>query len=196
MTPRISTEAPVEMFRALVEEALDHQGVENSEDSTAYLVYLLDSFVRHDARFAAAGTSPDRPLAELLLSATQNGSSPSVTDLRFVGDLALFLVGFFADGLQNAIAGTSCYIRLGRSAYGVLAHSRTTTGAAVLFDELATHFVTFADVLSEVSENCSLTDSSDLLRLYERWQQTRSSRSAEQLRSQGVLLVPGSDAVH
>jgi hypothetical protein len=54
----ISTEAPAEMFKELVEDALDHQGVENSEDSTVYLVYLLDSFVRQDARFAAAGTSP------------------------------------------------------------------------------------------------------------------------------------------
>lgn len=196
MTSRISTEAPAEMFRELVEEALDHQRVENSEDSTAYLVYLLDSFVRHDSRLATAGTSPDQPLAELLLSATQDRSPRSLTDLRFVGDLALFLVGFFAERLQNAVAGTSSYIRLGRSAYGVLAHSRTATGSTVLFDELATHFVTFADVLSEVSENCSLTDDSDLLRLYERWQQTRSGRSADQLRSQGVLLVPGTDAVH
>ena len=196
MPSMISTEAPAEMFKDLVEDALDHQGVENSVDSTAYLVHLLDSFVRHDARFKTAGTSPDRPLAEIFLSASQTHSSHSVTGLRFVGDLALFLVGFYADALRHAIAGTSCYVRLGRSAYGVLATSRGAAGAAVLFNELAANFVRFADVLSEVSENCSVTDPSDLLRLYERWEQTRSSRSAEQLRAQGVLLVPGSDAVH
>jgi hypothetical protein len=119
-----------------------------------------------------------------------------LTDLRFVGDLALFLAGFYADGLRNDVAGTSFYVRLGGTAYGVLARSRAAAGAALLFDELATNFVRFADVLSEVSENCSLTGASDLLRLYERWRQTGSSRSAEQLRAQGVLVAPGSDAIH
>ena len=78
----------------------------------------------------------DRPLAEIFLSASQTHSSHSVTGLRFVGDLALFLVGFYADALRHAIAGTSCYVRLGRSAYGVLGTSRGAAGAAVLFNEL------------------------------------------------------------
>ena len=196
MRSTISTEAPAEVFKELVEGALDHQGVDNSEESTAYLVYLLESFVRQDTRIATAGTSPARPLAELLLSASQTPSAHSVTSLRFVGDLALFLVGFYADGLRRDIAGPACYIRLGGSAYGILARSSAVAGAAALFDELATNFVRFADVLSEVSENCSLTDASHLLRLYERWQLTGSRRNAEQLRAQGVLLAPGSDAIH
>ena len=150
MTSMISTEAPAEMFKELVEDALDHQGVENSEDSTVYLVYLLDSFVRQDARFAAAGTSPGRPLAEIFLSASQTLSSRALTDLRFVGDLALFLAGFYADGLRNDVAGTSFYVRLGGTAYGVLARSSAAAGAALLFNELAVNFVRFADVLSEV----------------------------------------------
>jgi hypothetical protein len=196
MTSVISTEAPAEMFKQLVEDALDHQGIESSEDSTVYLVYLLESFVRPDARYAAAGTSPDRPLAEILLAACRTPSAHSSTGLRFVGDLALFLVGFCADGLRNDMAGTGFYVRLGGTAYGVLARSSASAAAAPLFEELATNFVRFADVLSEVSEHCSLADASDLLRLYERWRQTRSRRSAEQLRAHGVLLVPGPDAVH
>ena len=196
MTTIISTQAPAEMFKELVEDAVDHQRVGASEDSTAYLVYLLDSFVRHDARFTAAGASPDQPLAEILLAASHDRSPRSLTSLRFVGDLALFLVGFYADGLRPALAGPGCYVRLGGSAYAVLARSRAVAGAAALFHELAANFVRFADVLSEVAENCSLTDPSDLLRLYERWVQTGSSRSAEQLRARGVLVVPGPEAVH
>jgi hypothetical protein len=185
------------MFKELVEDALTHQGVKNSEDSTVYLVYLLDSFVRPDAMYAAAGASPGRPLAEVLLAASQSRSSHSLTSLRFVGDLSLFLVGFYAEGLRRDSAGTGLYVRLGGTAYGVLARSSASAGAAPLFAELATNFARFADVLSEVAEHCSMTDPSDLLRLYERWRQTGSSRSAEQLRAQGVLLVaPGPDTVH
>lgn len=196
MTSVISTEAPAEMFKELVESALDHQGIQNSEESTAYLVNLLDSFVRYDARFSAVGTSPDRPLSEVLLLASQSGSKRSLAGLRFVGDLALLLVGFFADGLRRDMAGANCYVQLGGSAYGVLARSIPAPGAAGLFNELATKFVRFADVLSEVSETCSLTEASDLLRLYERWMQTRSSRSAKQLRDQGILVETGSAAIH
>lgn len=196
MTSTISTEAPAEMFKELVENALEHQGVENSDDSTVYLVYLLDSFVRNDTRFTGAGASSTQPLAEILLSTSQAPSSQSLTSLRYTGDLALFLVGFYADSLRRGVAGTGCYVRLGGTAYGVLARSAAVAGAAALFHELATNFVRFADVLSEVSENCSLTNASDLIRLYERWEQTRSSRSAEQLRAQGVLITPGPDIVH
>ena len=65
-----------------------------------------------------------------------------------------------------------------------------------LFGELAEKFAAFADVLSEVSEECALTDDRNLLRLYERWRQTGSQRSAEMLRARGILVVPSSDAVH
>ena len=196
MTSLISIESPAEMFKELIEEALDHQGIETSQDSTFYLVDLLESFVRSDSRIAKVGSYPGQPLAELLLSANEANPASRVPGLRFTGDLALFLVGFLADGLRHDVAGTKYYVRVGGSAYGVLARSSANSGAASVFDELATHFIRFADVLSEVSESCSLTDDSDLLRLYERWTQTGSRRSAQQLRSHGILVVPSSDAVH
>lgn len=195
MTLRISTEAPGEMFRDLVEEAVDHQKVETSEGSTVYLVQLLESFVRPDGKFAEVGARPGQPLAEIFLSAVRSDGSRRITGLRFTGDLALFLSGFFADSLRRGLVGSDYYARLGGTAYGTLSRL-ATPGAAALFEELATHFVQLADVLCEVSEACSLTDDRDLLRLYERWNETGSQRSADQLRSRGIHVVPGSDAVH
>lgn len=196
MTPTISTEAPAEMFKDLVEEALDRQGVETSEDSTVYLVHLLDSFVRPDGKYAAVGARPGQPLAEIFLSAVRSDGSRRITGLRFTGDLALFLVGFFSESLRRGAVGVDYYSRLGGSAYGTLSQLSGSSGAAELFEELATNFVRLADVICEVSETCSLTDHRDLLRLYERWHRTGSQHSAERLRDRGIHVVPVTDSVN
>jgi hypothetical protein len=52
---------------------------------------------------------------------------------------------------------------------------------------LADKFVGFVDVLSEVSERTSCASNLDLLRLYERWLKTGSTRSGQLLIQRGVL---------
>jgi hypothetical protein len=47
--------------------------------------------------------------------------------------------------------------------------------------------VDFVDVLSEVSERSSLSSNTDLLRLYERWLRTGSTRSGYLLAERGVV---------
>ena len=79
-------------------------------------------------------------------------------------------------GLGDPV-GTDYFVCLGGQAYGALAAEHRLLHE--LYAELAMKFVLLADVLSEVSEQCSLADDSDLLRLYERWQESGSRRSAE-----------------
>ncbi len=85
-------------------------------------------------------------------------------------------------------------MRLGGHAYGVI-HAEHRL-LKELFGELAGKFTQLADVLTEVSETCSLTDDRNLIRLYDRWLRTGSQRSAEKLREQGILVVQASDSVH
>ncbi len=105
-------------------------------------------------------------------------------------------MGFFPDSFERGAVGADYYARLGGSAYGVLAQLAFSSGASALFEELATNFVSLADVLCEVSEACSLVDDRDLLRIYERWCRTGSQRSAVQLRDQGIHVVPVTDSVN
>ncbi len=192
----ISTEAPAEVFKELIDEAVARQRLDASEASTAYLVHLLDSFVRSGERFLGTGFDPDGSLSEVVLRASHDRSPESLFALRLVGDLALFLVGFFAEALRCGVVGPKGYVMLGGAAYSMLARSRHAPGDPEMFDELATHFVPFADVLSDVSERCALVDPSDLLRLYERWLRTGSGRSADLLRQQGITVAAGSTAIH
>ena len=62
-----------------------------------------------------------------------------------------------------------------------------TDSFSPVFSELSQKFVEFADVLTEVSERTSSTSNLDLLRLYERWLTTGSSRSGRMLVKRGVV---------
>jgi hypothetical protein len=107
-------------------------------------------------------------------------------ELRQVGDLSLFISGFFADSLTRSLVDIDYYIQLGEYAYACLARQGDAAFADV-FDELAEKFPAFVDVLGEVSEQTALTSNSDLLRLYERWLRTKSRRSGDLLAARGIV---------
>jgi hypothetical protein len=107
--------------------------------------------------------------------------------LRQVGDLSLFISGFFSDSLTRSLVDVDYYIQLGERAYGSLARQGRDDNFGDVFDELSEKFHSFVDVLCEVSERTSLTSNSDLLRLYEKWLRTRSRRSGDLLAARGIV---------
>lgn len=196
MAHHIHTESTTELFQELVQAAIDHQKLNSSKSSAAYLVQVLDGFVDPGRVPAAPEKALDTPIAKLFLEAFHYGGMEQFSLLKLSGDLALFTAGFFSDHLQDRAVDIDYYCRLGGSAYACAADTCRCRETAALFAELSNEFVSFVDVLSEVSETCTLTNSDNLLRLYEKWQQTGSNHSREQLRRRGILVVPGSDEVH
>ena len=191
----IRTEAPMEMFRELVEGAIGNQHLEPSKESAFYLVRLLDGFVRPAGPYADVGAPPERALAELLLTAIQADGPRRFVLFQVTGDLALFVSGFFGDSLERRHATPGYYRQLGETAYSQAADCCQPRCNAPLFEELSASFAPFTGVLQEVSERC-LVDMGHLLRLYERWSATGSPRAAELLRSRGLAVGPGSGLVH
>lgn len=98
--------------------------------------------------------------------------------------------GFFSDSLRRRTVDVGYYASIGGMAYAALSRHETETFSPV-FAELATKFVGFADVLSEVSERAGCTASNaSLLRLFEQWLATGSARSGQRLLERGVLPNP------
>jgi hypothetical protein len=176
-------ETPMEYFKSLVDEAVARRRLVSSEDATFYVVSLLTGFVRPEP---AAATALQQPLAIRLARALQTGGAEQRQGLRQVGDVSLFISGFFGDSLARRPVGVDYYVALGGYAYGSLGRRESEARAAV-FAELAEKFVAYVDVLSEVSERTSLPSSCDLLRLYERWLQTPTRRNGERLVDRGIL---------
>ncbi len=179
-------EAVVEYFRGLVHEAADRQQLEAMDLTLYYLVQMLSSFARAEDRAGEEVRRDGRPLALRLGEALDSGGGRQRELLREVGDSSLFLTGFFPDRLRRSPVDVDYYAALGGYAYGSLGQRDDDTLAPV-FAELAQQFLAFVDVLNEVSERSALASSSDLLRLYERWLQTGSRRTAQRLIEHGVV---------
>ncbi|MGH9350446.1 MAG: hypothetical protein ACRD26_24620 [Vicinamibacterales bacterium] len=175
-------ESPVEYFKDLVEAAITHQGLTAGELTSYYVVNLLAGQVSRDP----AEAQDDEALGIRFVKALQAGGSRQRDGLRRVGDLSLFISGFFSDSLNYSLVDVDYYIALGERAYGSLARHSDETFSDV-FDELAEKFSSFVDVLGEVSERAAMSSNTDLLRLYERWLKTRSRRQGDLLVRQGIV---------
>ncbi len=183
-------EAVTEYFRALVDQALDHQGVDVEELTAYYLVQLLAAFARADTT-RGEGVWSDAPLAIRLGQALETGGTQQRLLLRQVGDAALFISGFFPDRLRRSPVDVHYYASLGGYAYGSLSRFGDEVLAPV-FEELADRFDPLVDVLGEVSEKTALASPTDLLRLYERWLRTGSRRCSDRLIAHGVIPTAAS----
>jgi hypothetical protein len=179
-------EGVLEYFRGLVEEAMDHQRVDADELTAGYVVHMLSAFARIDAR--GDGALSDEPLAMRLAQALETGGSRQRALLRQVGDVSLFISGFFPDRLRRSLVDVDYYTTLGGYAYSSLGQ-RDDEALAPVFAELSEQFLQFVDVLSEVSERSALSSSTDVLRLYERWLRTGSRHCGQRLIEQGVIPV-------
>jgi hypothetical protein len=180
----VRNESPAEYFKELVETAIAHQHIAVHDLTSFYLVNLLTGFVQFDRSSPTAAA--DEPLGIRLARALQAGGNRQRDGLREVGDLSLFISGFFADSLTRSLVDVDYYIQLGECAYGSLAR-RGDTAFGDVFDELAGKFTACVDVLSEVSERSALASNSDVLRLYEKWIRTRSRRSGDLLVERGIV---------
>ena len=176
-------ESAVEYFKELVEGAIEHQGLAANELTSFYLVQLLTSFVE---RPAAGSEHDSAPLAVRLARALEAGGTRQRASLKNIGDVSLFISGFFSDSLNRKLVDVDYYVTIGGYAYGALSRNETDTFSPV-FAELAAKFVGFVDVLSEISERTSCTSNSDVLRLYEKWLKTGSPRSGQLLVERGVV---------
>jgi hypothetical protein len=176
----VRRESASEYFKELVEGALAHQRIAAGELTSFYVVNLLTGFLQRPAE------EDETPLAFRLAGALEAAGMRQRSSLKQIGDISLFVSGFFADSLTRKLVDVDYYVSIGGTAYTALSRYETDTFSPV-FAELAENFVRFVDVLSEVSERASCGSNVDLLRLYERWLKTGSPRSGQLLAERGVV---------
>lgn len=185
-----------EYFQSSISDALENQNLKAGADTIHYVVNLLTSFARAEKLFEK---TPDgvmiRPLALLYAEAVE-GPTPDQRNraLRRLGDVALFISGVFSQSLNRCAVDIDYYVSMGGSAYSYLSDTMrgTNRGRAMsnIYDELASKFVAFVDVLGEVSEGPNCDNDADVLRHYEVWLRTGSTRAADRLRAAGIEPLP------
>ena len=183
--PLLRGQTPAEYFKDLVESALVRQHLRTTELTEYYLVDLLCRFMRPDRRIPFCDDISE-PLALRLRRALESGGMEQRARLRNLGDFSLFTSGFFSDSLNRKAVDVDYYVSMGEYAYGSLGR-RDTDAFGEVFTELARKFVAYMDVLADISERTGASGSSDVLRLYERWLRTGSTRDGQRLVDRGVV---------
>jgi hypothetical protein len=135
-----------------------------------------------------------KPLAHMLAEALEAPStSARQRALQRLGDVSLFIAGFFARSFARKLIDIDYHIAMGGNAYSSLADSmqRSVSGRsiAVIYAELAQKFQRLVDALNEVSEMSYVHTDADILRLYEIWMKTGSQRAHGLLSRLGVQPV-------
>ena len=180
-----------EFFREALHGAARHQRLALEDHTEHYVVNLLASFARAEALFERrGGRLRVQPLALQLAAAVE---APTAGErnrgLQRLGDVSLFIAGFFARGFATKLVDIDYHIAMGGRAYAQLAHNTSHGRGRVLaavFAELSEKFQPMVDALNEVSESSGAQSDRDILRLYEIWLKTGSARCYAQLKRLGV----------
>jgi hypothetical protein len=180
-----------EYFRDALAGALTHQRIALDDHTAHYVVNLLTEFARAEQLHSGLPPGQRWPCLALLLGAACEARSPVEREaaLQRLGDVSLFMAGFFAHGFATRLVDIDYHIAMGGRSYSLLAG--TTTGTrrrafAQVWTELSTKFGRLVDALGEISDSAKIWSHADILRLYEIWLKTGSGRARDLLSTLGV----------
>lgn len=184
-----------EFFHTEVNQARTDLGVELSELTEFYLVQLLCDFSRRET----APTTPGaEPLALMYKKAVEANFEQRVQLLKNLGDVALYMSGFFTDAIERSLVDLDYYISMGGGAYnhlsGLVGSQRHGETLGELYLQLGNKFTELVDVLNQISDRAREQQGEgdkDLLKLYDRWARTGSQRLRKLLLDKGLTPTDG-----
>jgi hypothetical protein len=184
-----------EFFRGALRSVLADQHVAVDEQTEHYVVNMLTLFARAERLYES---TPDgrglKPLVQMFSDALE-AATVAERDLALqrVGDVSLFMAGFFLRSFARRLVDVDYHIAMGGQAYGTLASSLERgrrRALAHVFAELAAKFQPLVDALGQISDAAYVYTQRDVLRLYEVWLKTGSVRARRLLRRLGVEAAP------
>ena len=176
-------------FHHSLTETARSRRLEAADATLHYLTYLLTDYARTDRLFDCTESGVQlRPLALLYNDAlTASSMAERRLWLRRLGDLALFIAGWFSGRLSRRLTDLDYCIAMGGNAYGYL--HQTADGnprdraLGEIFGELASRFEHFVELVATITDRGS---ERDLLQLYKHWQATKDPAAARRLRTLGL----------
>ena len=184
-----------EFFKQEIDDARVDLGMQLQPLTEYYLVNLLVEYSHCAPSKAVPG---DEPLALLYKRALDATPAERVQLLRNLGDVALYVSGFFSESIERSMVDLDYYISMGGNAYNslsnMMASRRHGETFAEVYCKLAGRFAELVDLLMEVADR-SRTKSAgkdvDLLRVYDLWARTGSERSRKILLEKGLVPQQG-----
>ena len=185
---------PEGFFYELVTEALGKQRLKVQPETEFYVVKLLQQFIKIENLFTrdTNGALREEPLAILLKEALEEPRVEAQRLMfRHVGDVSLYMAGYFQESLSRRWVDLDYYINVGGTAYKQVASRVNEKPSQSVYEELAYRFSALVNVLSDVSDKTTPKTEKDLLRIYEKWISTGNDKAAKTLKEAGILPVQG-----
>ncbi|GEM_PF-4633683 len=198
-TPRtelaVSSLPDLAAFLALeLKESMTSQGITASPPTEVYLGGILMRFAKPEVLHRKTeGRATHRLLVEMWSQATKTPiGKEQYARFRDVGDLSLFMAGFFYARVRRGVMGENYYVEMGRRAYATVADlitARNGQKVGAMYEEMADRFPQFRDAFEETADRVQIDGDRSLMRLCERLRDPR--RVHRVLRYRGVTLLPG-----
>jgi len=177
-------------FREQVIGALQLHKIQTRPETEFYLVNLLQQFVSTDRLYVqeADGSRKEEPLVFMLKEAIETPDRDAQRALfRQLGDVSLYMAGFFQERLRRKWVDLDYYIGMGGTAYQNVVVRLDDLALKPVYQELSERMGVFVEVFAELGRSAFPAQTqTDLLRVYEQWLSTGSERAAKVLKAAGI----------
>ena len=182
-----------DFFNDVVQEAFAARKMSTFPLAQNYLVSILENYVHTNNLFDAQtenGKKTRETLAETFLKAQNAQPTVKIEMLKKLGDVSLYVSGFFGDSLSRKIIDVDYYVDMGETAYGTLAHEIKEDTSRKVFKDFSSRFLEYVDILTTISQKSLVQNDESILRLYEKYLKTGSELARETLEEKGIVTIP------
>ncbi|MCO5112745.1 MAG: hypothetical protein M9899_01070 [Bdellovibrionaceae bacterium] len=181
---------PRDFFAELIQDAA--KAVSRSDFhplSYSYLSELLVDFLHVEKLYGAEG-SGSKMMAEQWFESQACDLNAKIVRLKRLGDTSLYVAGFFASSFKRKVINQSYYIQMGEMSFQSLSKIVSEPEFENVYSHFSSHFPSYVDILTEVSQKVNIQKSGDILNLFERYIDSGSKWAEKQLLSEGILTYP------
>lgn len=184
-----------DFFRDEVLAVSKKQSLELENSVSAYVARLLARFSQSSSiieqHLPSGEKSKDPVLALLWLEGLQKKPFEQLTQMQYLGDIALFTTGFFSERIERSVIDRDYYMAMGEQAYqqaGTLQKVlRSDVALRELFFMLAESFPNMVSVLEEISIRSQANQKNGIVKLYEKWLGNNDYKIERVLQENGVI---------
>jgi len=180
-------------FSEAVEAAWQERSLPPSPHLKSYITELLLHFLKSENLWSETvdGRKTREMLAVSLLKAQDLPPKGKIKTLKSLGDHSLYMSGLFPDFFQRKIIDVDYYVDIGKSAFSTLSDCVGEESFSSLYNKIAMTFEQLVDVLGVISQKSALTNTENILRMYDLYDKTSSARLEELLAEKGIVANMG-----
>lgn len=176
--------APRQFFLDKITAAQAKNDVTIDRDVEFYLVALLCDFIQ-PAQRSPYLQQLDKPLALFLKETLEAPAHEQLTRFRILGDLSLYVGGFFQESFNRRLIDVDYYIAIGSTAYHKTA-ARVGNSSRHVYEKLSHNFALLVELVAEVAVVPVPSRTVDILATYDRWTRSNSHRLLRTLLELGI----------